>query len=220
MEKFTRLTSVAAALPQENVDTDQIIPARFLKTIHRTGLGKHLFAGQRYDAEGKENPDFVLNKPAYRKAGILITLDNLGCGSSREHAPWALLDFGIRCVIAPSFADIFYNNCFKNGILPIRLPREQCLALMEDASHGENARLTVDLEKQEIHRPDGEVVTFEMDPFRRQVLLEGLDDVAQTLKTHEEAIRAFEARPSRAWVPSTKQASRPQSVIGAKGETA
>ena len=220
MEKFTRLTSVAAALPQENVDTDQIIPARFLKTIQRTGLGKHLFAGQRYDAEGSENPDFVLNKPAYRKAGILITLDNLGCGSSREHAPWALLDFGIRCVIAPSFADIFYNNCFKNGILPIRLPREQCLALMEDASRGENARLTVDLEKQEIHRPDGEVISFEMDPFRRQVLLEGLDDVAQTLKNHEQSIREFEARPSRAWVPSTKQPGRPQSVIGAKGEQA
>ncbi|MCT6814194.1 3-isopropylmalate dehydratase small subunit [Bombella apis] len=220
MEKFTRLTSVAAALPQENVDTDQIIPARFLKTIRRTGLGEHLFAGQRYDADGRENPDFVLNKPAYRKAGILITLDNLGCGSSREHAPWALLDFGIRCVIAPSFADIFYNNCFKNGILPIRLPREQCLALMEDASHGENARLTVDLEKQEIHRPDGEVLSFEMDPFRRQVLLEGLDDVAQTLKNHEQAIREFEARPSRAWVPSTKQPGRPQSVIGSKGEQA
>ncbi|MBA5727286.1 3-isopropylmalate dehydratase small subunit [Bombella mellum] len=220
MEKFTRLTSVAAALPQENVDTDQIIPARFLKTIRRTGLGEHLFAGQRYDADGRENPDFVLNKPAYRKAGILITLDNLGCGSSREHAPWALLDFGIRCVIAPSFADIFYNNCFKNGILPIRLPREQCLALMEDASHGENARLTVDLEKQEIHRPDGEVMSFEMDPFRRQVLLEGLDDVAQTLKNHEQAIREFEARPSRAWVPSTKQPGRPQSVIGGKGEQA
>ncbi|MCX5617937.1 3-isopropylmalate dehydratase small subunit [Bombella sp. TMW 2.2543] len=220
MEKFTRLTSVAAALPQENVDTDQIIPARFLKTIQRTGLGKHLFAGQRYDAKGNENPDFVLNKPAYRKAGILITLDNLGCGSSREHAPWALLDFGIRCVIAPSFADIFYNNCFKNGILPIRLSREQCLALMDDASHGENARLTVDLEKQEIHRPDGEVISFEMDPFRRQVLLEGLDDVAQTLKNHEQSIREFEARPSRAWIPSTKQAGRPQSVIGAKGEQA
>lgn len=220
MEKFTRLTSVAAALPQENVDTDQIIPARFLKTIQRTGLGKHLFAGQRYDAEGNENPDFVLNKPAYRKAGILITLDNLGCGSSREHAPWALLDFGIRCVIAPSFADIFYNNCFKNGILPIRLSREQCLALMDDASHGENARLTVDLEKQEIHRPDGEVISFEIDPFRRQVLLEGLDDVAQTLKNHEQSIREFEARPSRAWIPSTKQAGRPQSVIGAKGEQA
>ncbi len=220
MEKFTRLTSVAAALPQENVDTDQIIPARFLKTIRRTGLGEHLFAGQRYDADGRENPDFVLNKPAYRKAGILITLDNLGCGSSREHAPWALLDFGIRCVIAPSFADIFYNNCFKNGILPIRLPREQCLALMEDASHGENARLTVDLEKQEIHRPDGEVMSFEMDPFRRQVLLEGLDDVAQTLKNHEQAIREFEARPSRAWVPSTKQPGCPQSVIGGKGEQA
>lgn len=218
MEKFTQLTSVAAPLPQENVDTDQIIPARFLKTIHRTGLGEHLFAGQRYDAEGKENPNFVLNKPAYRKAGILITLDNLGCGSSREHAPWALLDFGIRCVIAPSFADIFYNNCFKNGILPIRLPKEQCLALMEDAEQGANARFTVDLEAQEITRPDGVVISFEIDPFRRQVLLEGLDDVAQTMRHHEQAIKEFEARPSRAWVPSTQQPTGAQATIGSVAE--
>lgn len=202
MEKFTTLTTVAAPLPQENIDTDQIIPARFLKTTRRTGLGAHLFDAQRYREDGSENPDFVLNKPAYRKAGILITLDNLGCGSSREHAPWALLDFGIKCVIAPSFADIFHGNCFKNGILPIKLPREVCETLMNDAEAGANARLTVDLESQVIIRPDGEKVSFEIDPFRRQILLEGLDDVSQTL-TFEKDIMTFEKKPSRRWIPST-----------------
>lgn len=203
MEKFTRLTTVAAPLPQENIDTDQIIPARFLKTIQRTGLGKHLFADQRYDEQGNEKPDFVLNKPAYRKAGILITLDNLGCGSSREHAPWALQDFGIRCVIAPSIADIFHSNCFKNGVLPIRLPLEVCETLMEDARHGENARLTVDLEKQQVIRPDGEVIPFDVDPFWRRNLLDGLDNIAQTL-LHKETIEQFEQSASRAWIPSTQ----------------
>lgn len=203
MEKFTRLTTVAAPLPQENIDTDQIIPARFLKTIQRTGLGKHLFADQRYDEQGNENPDFVLNKPAYRKAGILITLDNLGCGSSREHAPWALQDFGIRCVIAPSIADIFHSNCFKNGVLPIRLPLEICETLMDDARQGENARLTVDLEKQQIVRPDGETIPFDVDPFWRHNLLEGLDNISQTL-LREGEIEQFEQRANRAWIPSTQ----------------
>lgn len=203
MEKFTRLTTVAAPLPQENIDTDQIIPARFLKTIQRTGLGKHLFADQRYDEQGNEKPDFVLNKPAYRKAGILITLDNLGCGSSREHAPWALQDFGIRCVIAPSIADIFHSNCFKNGVLPIRLPLEICETLMDDARQGENARLTVDLEKQQIVRPDGETIPFDVDPFWRHNLLEGLDNISQTL-LREGEIEQFEQRANRAWIPSTQ----------------
>ncbi|MFT9382964.1 3-isopropylmalate dehydratase small subunit, partial [Gluconobacter sp.] len=190
MEKFTELTAIAAPMPNENIDTDQIIPARFLKTIQRTGLGKNAFAAQRYDENGNENPDFVLNKEPYRQAEILITYDNLGCGSSREHAPWALLDFGIRCVIAPSFADIFFNNCFKNGILPIRLPREICDELMGDARQGSNSRLTVDLEKQIIIRPDGNVVPFEVDPFRRHMLLEGLDDIGQTL-AHDAEISSF-----------------------------
>ncbi|GBR21375.1 3-isopropylmalate dehydratase small subunit [Gluconobacter japonicus] len=201
MEKFTELTAIAAPMPNENIDTDQIIPARFLKTIQRTGLGKNAFAAQRYDDNGNENPDFVLNKEPYRHAEILITYDNLGCGSSREHAPWALLDFGIRCVIAPSFADIFFNNCFKNGILPIRLPREICDELMGDARQGANSRLTVDLEKQIIIRPDGNVVPFEVDPFRRHMLLEGLDDIGQTL-AHDAEISSFEHQVSRAWVPS------------------
>ncbi|KXV22138.1 3-isopropylmalate dehydratase small subunit [Gluconobacter japonicus] len=201
MEKFTELTAIAAPMPNENIDTDQIIPARFLKTIQRTGLGKNAFAAQRYDDNGNENPNFVLNKEPYRHAEILITYDNLGCGSSREHAPWALLDFGIRCVIAPSFADIFFNNCFKNGILPIRLPREICDELMGDARQGANSRLTVDLEKQIIIRPDGNVVPFEVDPFRRHMLLEGLDDIGQTL-AHDAEISSFEHQASRAWVPS------------------
>ncbi|MBS1041362.1 3-isopropylmalate dehydratase small subunit [Gluconobacter cerinus] len=201
MDKFTELTAIAAPMPNENIDTDQIIPARFLKTIQRTGLGKNAFAAQRYDENGNENPDFVLNKEPYRQAEILITYDNLGCGSSREHAPWALLDFGIRCVIAPSFADIFFNNCFKNGILPIRLPREICDELMGDARQGSNSRLTVDLEKQIIIRPDGNVVPFEVDPFRRHMLLEGLDDIGQTL-AHDAEISSFEHQASRVWVPS------------------
>ncbi|ACI53008.1 3-isopropylmalate dehydratase, small subunit [Gluconacetobacter diazotrophicus PA1 5] len=197
MEKFTVLTAIAAPLPEANIDTDKIIPARFLKTTKRSGLGVHAFDGMRYNPDGSEKPDFVLNQAPYRQAGILITYDNLGCGSSREHAPWALLDFGIRCVIAPSFADIFFNNCFKNGILPIRLPREVCDALMDDARLGGNGRLTVDLERQVVIRPDGAEIAFEIDPLRRHLLLEGLDDIGQTLQ-HEGAIDTFEATRERA----------------------
>ncbi|ATU72038.1 3-isopropylmalate dehydratase small subunit [Komagataeibacter rhaeticus] len=202
MDKFTVLTAVAAPLPEENIDTDKIIPARFLKTTKRSGLGVHAFDNMRYRPDGSENPDFVLNQEPYRKAGILITYDNLGCGSSREHAPWALLDFGIRCVIAPSFADIFNNNCFKNGILPIALPRAVCTQLMEDARMGGNARLTIDLPRQVVVRPDGSEVPFEVDPLRKKLLLEGLDDIGQTLQ-HEKSITAFEDRRARAqpWIP-------------------
>ncbi|MBW8269760.1 3-isopropylmalate dehydratase small subunit [Caldovatus aquaticus] len=193
MQPFTKLTGIAAPLPRANVDTDQIIPARFLKAITRQGFGRHLFANFRYREDGSENPDFVLNQEPYRRAEILIAFENFGCGSSREHAPWALLDFGIRCVIAPSFADIFHNNCFKNGILPVRLPREVCEKLMEDARMGGNARLTVDLERQVVVRPNGEEIPFEVDPLRRHLLLNGLDDIGQTLQ-HAAAIDAFEAR--------------------------
>jgi 3-isopropylmalate/(R)-2-methylmalate dehydratase small subunit len=193
MQKFTTLTGVAAPLPLINVDTDMIIPKQFLKTIKRTGLGKNLFDEMRYAAGGAENPDFVLNKPAYRDAKILVAGENFGCGSSREHAPWAILDFGIRCVIAPSFADIFFNNCFKNGILAIALPQEQVDKLLDDASRGANAVLTVDLERQELTGPDGGVVQFEIDPFRKRCLLEGLDDIGLTLEKAD-AIAAFEAR--------------------------
>ena len=200
MQNFTRLTGVAAALPMRNVDTDMIIPKQFLKTIARTGLGRSLFFEMRYDQDGKELPDFVLNKPAYRKAQILVTGENFGCGSSREHAPWALLDFGIRCVIAPDFADIFYNNCFKNGILPIRLPQVEVDKLLDDASRGSNATLTVDLEKQEISGPDGGVIRFEIDGFRKQCLLNGLDDIGLTLQK-DKAIAAYEKRAAgdREW---------------------
>lgn len=193
MEPFTTLTGIAAPMPAANVDTDKIIPARFLKTIARTGLGKNLFANMRYREDGSEDPDFVLNQEPYRKAEILIAYENFGCGSSREHAPWALLDFGIRCVIAPDFADIFHNNCFKNGILPVRLPREICEKLMEDARLGANARLTVNLERQVVVRPNGEEIPFEVDAFRRHLLLNGLDDIGQTLQ-HGTAIDGFEAR--------------------------
>jgi len=193
MEKFTKLEGVAAPLDMINVDTDMIIPKQFLKTIKRTGLGKNLFDEMRYDDEGKEIPDFVLNKPAYRNAQILVTGDNFGCGSSREHAPWALLDFGIRCIIAPSFADIFYNNCFKNGILPIVLPQEDVDKLMDDAQRGANAVVTVDLEAQEIRGPDGGVITFDVDPFRKHCLMEGLDDVGLTLQKEGE-IADYEAK--------------------------
>src|SRR5215813_10751095 len=171
MEKFTSLTGVAAPMPMINVDTDKIIPKQFLKTIKRTGLGKNLFDEMRYTPDGKEIPDFVLNKPAYRNAKILVAGDNFGCGSSREHAPWALLDFGIRCVISTSFADIFYNNCFKNGILPIKVSKEILDKLMDDASRGSNSIVAIDLEKQEIRGPDGGVVTFEIDPHRKHCLL-------------------------------------------------
>jgi 3-isopropylmalate/(R)-2-methylmalate dehydratase small subunit len=193
MEKFTKLTGVAAPLPLINVDTDMIIPKQFLKTIQRSGLGKNLFDEMRYDTEGNEVPDFVLNKPAYRKAQILVAGENFGCGSSREHAPWALLDFGIRCVIAPSFADIFYNNCFKNGILPIALPQEDVDKLMDDAERGANAVVSIDLERQEITGPDGGRIGFEVDPFRKHCLLNGLDDIGLTMEKAD-AIDAFEGR--------------------------
>lgn len=182
MEKFTKLTGVAAPMPLVNIDTDMIIPKQFLKTIQRVGLGVNAFAEMRYDNDGKEREDFVLNKPAYRKAEILVAGDNFGCGSSREHAPWALLDFGIRCVISTSFADIFYNNCFKNGILPIRVSPEELEKLMDDADRGANATLSVDLEKQEITGPDGGVISFEIDAFRKHCLLNGLDDIGLTMQ--------------------------------------
>lgn len=202
MQAFTTLTGIAAPLPVANIDTDQIIPARFLKTLTRVGLGKSLFAGLRYDADGQERPDFVLNRAPYRQAEILIALDNFGCGSSREHAPWALADFGVRCVIAPSFADIFYNNCFKNGILPLALPRAVCDALMEETGLGANARVTVDLERQVVVRANGEEIAFEIDPGRRQILLEGRDEITDTL-THGQAIDTFEVRRTTAepWRP-------------------
>jgi 3-isopropylmalate/(R)-2-methylmalate dehydratase small subunit len=193
MDKFTTLTGVAAPLNMINVDTDMIIPKQFLKTIQRSGLGKNLFDEMRYDDGGNEIPDFVLNKPAYRNARILVAGENFGCGSSREHAPWALLDFGIRCVIAPSFADIFFNNCFKNGILPIVLPQEQVDLLMDDAERGSNAVVTVDLENQVITGPDGGSLAFEVDPFRKHCLLNGLDDIGLTLEKGD-AIDAYEAK--------------------------
>jgi 3-isopropylmalate/(R)-2-methylmalate dehydratase small subunit len=201
MEQFTTLTGVPAPLPMINVDTDMIIPKQFLKTIKRTGLGKHLFHEMRFDEDGNENPDFVLNKPAYRNAKILIAGDNFGCGSSREHAPWALLDFGIRSIIAPSFADIFYNNCFKNGILPIRLPQEDIDKLMDDAERGANATLTIDLENQTITGPDGGTITFEIDPFRKKCLLEGLDDIGLTME-RADSIASYEerAQAARPWL--------------------
>jgi 3-isopropylmalate/(R)-2-methylmalate dehydratase small subunit len=197
MEKFTELTGVAAPLPMINVDTDMIIPKQFLKTIKRTGLGANLFHEMRFDAEGRENPDFVLNKPAYRGAQVLVAGANFGCGSSREHAPWALMDFGIRCVIAPSFADIFFNNAAKNGILLITLPQADIDKLMDDAANGANARLTVDLPSQEIRRPDGEVIHFEIDPFKKKCLIEGLDDIGLTLNK-KGSIDAFEQRAAAA----------------------
>ena len=203
MQPFTTLTAVAAPLPLANVDTDKIIPARFLKTIKRTGLGQHLFDTLRFEPDGSERADFVLNQPAYREAGVLIAHENFGCGSSREHAPWALLDFGIRCVIAPSFADIFHANCFKNGMLPIVLPREVCDALMADAALGPNARLTIDLPRQVVVRPNGEEIPFAVDAFRKHLLLEGLDDIGQTMQ-RAPAIDAYEARAreSAPWMPA------------------
>ena len=200
MQPFRKLTGIAAPLPLVNVDTDQIIPARWLKTIKRTGLGVGLFESLRYREDGSEDPDFVLNREPYRRAVILITGENFGCGSSREHAPWALLDFGIRCIIAPSFADIFHNNCFKNGILPITLPQEVVDALMAEAQTAEDPTFTVDLEQQKIHRPSGNApVPFEIEPFRRHCLLEGLDDVGLTLQKLER-IEAFE-RNQRSAMP-------------------
>lgn len=201
MKAFTTLTGIAAPMPMANVDTDKIIPGRFLKTIQRTGLGKHLFANMRYEDDGAEKPDFVLNQEPYRKAEILVAYENFGCGSSREHAPWALLDFGIRCVIAPDFADIFHNNSFKNGVLPVKLPREVCEQLMEDARLGPNSRITVDLERQVVVRPNGEEIPFTIDPFRRHLLLNGLDDIGQTMQ-HAPSIDGFEAkqRAAQPWL--------------------
>jgi len=193
MEKFTSLTGVAAPLEITNVDTDMIIPKQYLKTIKRTGLGQGLFAEMRYHDDGSENPDFVLNKPAYRNAKILVAEDNFGCGSSREHAPWALLDFGIRCVISTSFADIFYNNCFKNGILPVIVSRADLAKLMDDARRGADATLSVDLEAQEIRGPDGGVIRFDVDPFRKHCLMNGLDDIGLTLEKSAH-IEAFEKK--------------------------
>ena len=201
MQPFTTLTGVAAPMPLVNIDTDMIIPKQFLKTIKRTGLGKNLFDEMRHDDNGNEIPDFVLNQPAWRKAEILVAGDNFGCGSSREHAPWALLDFGIRCVISTSFADIFHGNCFKNGILPVVLPQEQVDVLMDDARKGENARITVDLEAQTVTSADGHVFRFEVDPFKKHCLLNGLDDIGLTLEKVS-AIDSFEAQAqtARPWV--------------------
>ena len=201
MEKFTTLTGVAAPMNKINVDTDMIIPKQFLKTIQRAGLGKHLFDEMRFDRDGNEVEDFVLNKPAYRDAQILVAGDNFGCGSSREHAPWALLDFGIRCVISTSFADIFYNNCFKNGILPIKVSKEDLDKLMDDAERGANATLTVDLGNQKIFGPDGGEVSFEMDAFKKQCLLNGLDDIGLTMK-NKDKIENFENqnKTSQPWL--------------------
>jgi 3-isopropylmalate/(R)-2-methylmalate dehydratase small subunit len=185
MEPFTKLTGIAAPLPLVNIDTDMIIPKQYLKTIKRTGLGAGLFSELRFDQDGKENPDFVLNKPAYRNAQILVAGDNFGCGSSREHAPWALLDYGIRCVISTGFADIFYQNCFQNGILPIKVTPEQLELLMDDAERGSNARLTIDLETQQIHGPDGGSISFEIDAYKKHCLLNGLDAIGTTMQKGE-----------------------------------
>ena len=197
MEKFTSLEGVAAPLRIINVDTDMVIPKQYLKTIKRTGLGKGLFSEQRYKDDGSENPDFVLNKPAYRKAKILVAGDNFGCGPSREHAPWALMDFGIRCVISTSFGDIFYNNCFKNGVLPIRVSPEDLEKLFEDAERGANATLSIDLEKQEIRGPDGGTIHFEIDAFRKHCMLNGLDDIGLT-KQKQAKIESYEAKAQAA----------------------
>jgi 3-isopropylmalate/(R)-2-methylmalate dehydratase small subunit len=204
MHKFTTLTAVAAPMPMPNIDTDKVIPARFLKTIKRSGLGVHLFDPLRFDADGKERPDFILNQDGYRQAQIIVAHENFGCGSSREHAPWALTDFGIRCVIAPSFGDIFYNNSLKNGLLPIRLPRAICDTLIDDAKLGGNARITIDLQRQVVVRPNGEEIHFDIDPFRKHSLLNGLDDIGQTLQ-HETSIGRHEARQRerQPWLPAT-----------------
>lgn len=201
MDKFEKITGVAAPMPLVNIDTDMIIPKQFLKTIKRSGLGVNLFDEMRYDDDRKEIESFVLNQPAYRNSEIIVAGDNFGCGSSREHAPWALLDFGIRCVISTSYADIFYNNCFKNGILPIILPQEQVDVLMKEAEKGANARITVDLETQEITTSDGEVFSFDVDPFKRKCLLEGLDDIGLTMEKAK-SIDTFEAKANveRPWV--------------------
>ncbi len=201
MKKFNKLTGVAAPLPISNVDTDMIIPKQFLKTIKRTGLGKSLFFEMRYDEKGRKNADFVLNKEAYKAAKILIADDNFGCGSSREHAPWAIADFGIRCIIAPSYADIFYNNCFKNGILPITLPKKVVDKLSKLAERGANATFSIDLKAQEITTPDGETIGFDLDPFRKHCLLNGLDDIGLTMEKSA-SIDAYDkkAKSQRPWL--------------------
>src|SRR5438477_5235204 len=197
MEKFTTLEGVAAPLKIINVDTDMVIPKQYLKTIKRTGLAKGLFSEQRYKDDGSDNPDFILNKPAYKKAKIIVAGDNFGCGSRREHAPWALLDYGIRCVISTSFGDIFYNNCIKNGILPIRVKPEDLDKLFDDAERGSNATLSIDLEKQEIRGPDGGVVKFDIDPHRKHCLLNGLDDIALTMEK-KTSIEKYESKQKEA----------------------
>ena len=201
MDKFTTLTGVAAPMKIRNIDTDMIIPKQFLKTIKRTGLGTGLFSEMRYKDDGSENPDFVLNKPAYRNAKIIVAEDNFGCGSSREHAPWALLDFGVRCVISTSFADIFYNNCFQNGVLPIKVSPEDLAKLMDDAERGANSIMTIDLEAQEIRGPDGGVVKFELDGFRKHCMLNGLDDIGLTM-TKATGITSYEGKigKDRPWI--------------------
>ena len=201
MDKFNQLTGVAAPLPFINIDTDMIIPKQYLKTIKRTGLGSALFSEMRYKDDGSENPDFVLNKPAYRKAQIIVAEDNFGCGSSREHAPWALLDFGIRCIVSTEFGDIFYNNCFKNGVLPIKVSPEDLDKLFDDAQRGANATLSIDLEKQEIRGPDGGVVKFDIDPHRKHCMLNGLDDIGLT-EVNSGKITSYEAKAKadRPWL--------------------
>ncbi|MEM6664267.1 MAG: 3-isopropylmalate dehydratase small subunit [Pseudomonadota bacterium] len=205
MEAIDRISGVAAPMPMINIDTDMILPKQYLKTIKRSGLGVHLFEEVRYHTDGSENADFVLNRPAYRQAKILIAGDNFGCGSSREHAPWALKDFGIRCIIAPSFADIFFNNCFKNGLLPITLPQEQVDFLTEDAQRGANAIMTVDLVENYISSSDGTVIPFEVEPFKRKCLLEGLDDIGLTLERLDK-IETFEtgAFAQKPWLRSLR----------------
>ncbi len=200
MDKFTKLTGVAAPMKIRNIDTDMIIPKQYLKTIKRTGLGSGLFSELRFNEDGSENPDFVLNQPAYRNAKIIVAEDNFGCGSSREHAPWALLDFGVRCVISTSFADIFFNNCFQNGVLPIRVSREDLDKLMDDAERGANATMTIDLEAQEIQGPDGGVVKFDIDAFRKHCMLNGLDDIGITMQK-DAGIKSYEDNlaNSRPW---------------------
>ncbi len=197
MEKFNKLEGVAAPLRVLNVDTDMIIPKQYLKTLKRTGLAKGLFSEMRYNDDGSDNPDFVLNKPAYKNAKIIVAEDNFGCGSSREHAPWALMDYGIKCVISTQFGDIFYNNCFKNGLLPIKVSPEDLEKLFEDADRGANATLSIDLEKQEIRGPDGGVVKFDIDPARKHIMLNGLDDIAQT-QLKKDKITSFEAKSQAA----------------------
>ena len=200
MDKFTKLTGVAAPMKIRNIDTDMIIPKQYLKTIKRTGLGSGLFSELRFNEDGSENPDFVLNQPAYRNARIIVAEDNFGCGSSREHAPWALLEFGVRCVISTSFADIFFNNCFQNGVLPIRVSREDLDKLMEDAERGANATMTIDLEAQEIQGPDGGVVKFDIDAFRKHCMINGLDDIGITMQKNA-GIASYEENltKSRPW---------------------